>query len=233
MIAFTACVPGVDATGALWRWLLWYLPVSLWTFLHLGLIRDTETNAPLPHFLWPNGLSFLRLGLAPLVADPLISNAGTDGLAALGLITINALVLSDLLDGFLARRLGQTSRLGRFLDPLADIAILAFTAIALWRRDVIPSYLAVLILVRYLGALVAAIVLFLRKGPLPITGTLPGKVTALVLNVLFCGAALALFLTPARLTLVAPAAAVAALFVGANIVYLVWRGRALVAGRTS
>src|ERR1700754_2203919 len=67
---------------------------------------------------WPNTLTWLRICAIPLVAllfympypwaDP---SAGL--LFALAGIT-------DSLDGYLARRLGQTSRLGAFLDPVAD-----------------------------------------------------------------------------------------------------------------
>jgi CDP-diacylglycerol--glycerol-3-phosphate 3-phosphatidyltransferase len=82
---------------------------------------------------WPNTLTLLRICAIPLVAllfympypwaDP---SAGL--LFALAGIT-------DSLDGYLARRLGQTSRLGAFLDPVADKLIVAVALVLLVSRD--------------------------------------------------------------------------------------------------
>ncbi len=56
--------------------------------------------------------------------------------------------ITDYLDGMLARRLGQTSKLGTLLDPLADRLYIISTLVAFVLRDVIPLWLAVVILGR-------------------------------------------------------------------------------------
>lgn len=56
--------------------------------------------------------------------------------------------ITDYLDGMLARRLRQTSRLGVLLDPLADRLYIISTLVAFVLRGVIPLWLAVLILGR-------------------------------------------------------------------------------------
>ncbi len=56
--------------------------------------------------------------------------------------------ISDYLDGKLARLLGQTSKLGTLLDPLADRLYIVSTLVAFVVRDVIPWWLAVVILGR-------------------------------------------------------------------------------------
>ncbi|MGI8530786.1 MAG: CDP-alcohol phosphatidyltransferase family protein [Geodermatophilaceae bacterium] len=56
--------------------------------------------------------------------------------------------ITDYLDGTLARRLGQTSRLGVLLDPLADRLYIISTLVAFVVRDLIPLWLAALILGR-------------------------------------------------------------------------------------
>jgi len=85
--------------------------------------------------LWnlPNTLTWLRICAIPLVtllfympypwADP-----------AAGLLFALA-GITDSLDGYLARRLGQTSRLGAFLDPVADKLIVAVALVLLVSRD--------------------------------------------------------------------------------------------------
>lgn len=56
--------------------------------------------------------------------------------------------ITDYLDGMLARRLGQASKLGVLLDPVADRLYVISTLVAFVVRDVIPLWLAVLILGR-------------------------------------------------------------------------------------
>jgi CDP-diacylglycerol--glycerol-3-phosphate 3-phosphatidyltransferase/cardiolipin synthase len=82
---------------------------------------------------WPNTLTWLRIGSIPLIvllfympypwADP-----------SAGLLFVAA-GITDSLDGYLARRLGQTSRLGAFLDPVADKLIVAVALVLLVTKD--------------------------------------------------------------------------------------------------
>jgi CDP-diacylglycerol--glycerol-3-phosphate 3-phosphatidyltransferase len=81
----------------------------------------------------PNTLTWLRIFAIPLVvilfylpytwADP-----------AAGLLFAIA-GITDSLDGYLARRMGQTSRLGAFLDPVADKLIVAVALVLLVSKD--------------------------------------------------------------------------------------------------
>lgn len=72
-----------------------------------------------PHMTLPNALTFLRILLAPLVVILLWKTYW----AAAAILFLLA-SLTDWLDGFLARRLKQTSSLGQILDPLADKVLL-------------------------------------------------------------------------------------------------------------
>ena len=56
--------------------------------------------------------------------------------------------LSDAVDGWLARRLGQVSRLGSLLDPVADKALLVSVFVALGVRDLLPAWLVILVVFR-------------------------------------------------------------------------------------
>ena len=55
---------------------------------------------------------------------------------------------TDWVDGFLARRLGQVSRLGELLDPLADRLYILATLLALTIRDVLPWWFTIALLAR-------------------------------------------------------------------------------------
>lgn len=66
--------------------------------------------------------------------------------------------LSDWADGYLARRLGSTSRLGTYLDPAADKVLLVAAFIALGTIGAIPVALVILVLGRDL-VIVAGVIL--------------------------------------------------------------------------
>ncbi|HUA22783.1 MAG TPA: CDP-diacylglycerol--glycerol-3-phosphate 3-phosphatidyltransferase [Steroidobacteraceae bacterium] len=85
------------------------------------------------HWNLPNTLTWLRIAAIPLIvllfyvpyhwSDP-----------AAGLV-FAAAGITDSLDGYFARRLGQTSRLGAFLDPVADKLIVAVALVLLISKD--------------------------------------------------------------------------------------------------
>jgi cardiolipin synthase len=64
------------------------------------------------------------------------------------LVVFAAAAISDFIDGFLARRLGQQTALGRFLDPLADKLLAGTAFILLAVRQVLPDWLAVVVISR-------------------------------------------------------------------------------------
>lgn len=200
-------------------WAVWYAIASVWGVLHLGLADAGGTEAP--RLGVPNGLSFVRLGLAPLVVaiahdGPVIS---PDPVPA---ILVATLVISDVLDGQLARALGEVSRLGRMLDPLADVVSLTAISLALYRIGVVDISLLGLVLFRFPAGFVIALTLYMAKGPFRIRPTLLGRVTV----VLLYGAFLLAFVTHYKLSSWPPAGWVtwANLALGApliaNLVYL-------------
>ncbi len=81
----------------------------------------------------PNTLTLLRLALIPIfVALFYLPAPLTTYLAALVFV---AAAVTDWLDGYLARRLGQVSKLGAFLDPVADKIMVAVVLIVLLQRE--------------------------------------------------------------------------------------------------
>ncbi len=93
----------------------------------------------------PNALSLLRLLLIPpLFAAILLGDPGI----ALGCFALA--VASDLLDGHLARRLGQASSLGGLIDHAVDAGFVSLGLAALAARGVVPALLPPLIAVAFL-----------------------------------------------------------------------------------
>jgi CDP-diacylglycerol--glycerol-3-phosphate 3-phosphatidyltransferase len=125
----------------------------------------------------PNAVTLLRLLLMPVCAYLLATGRYGWGLA------LTAVVGStDWVDGWLARRTGQVSRVGQLLDPLADRLLIASVAVALVVRGVLPWPAAVLLLARDL-LLLAGWPLLKRRGIEPPEVVFIGKAATLVLLV--------------------------------------------------
>ncbi len=123
----------------------------------------------------PNILSFLRLALVPVFL--LLILGGYDAYALLVLVVSS---ITDFLDGQIARRFDQISRLGQLLDPAADRLFIFAALIGLAARDVIPWWLFVIIVARDAMLLACGIVgANFGYGPLPVHHL--GKVATLCL----------------------------------------------------
>jgi CDP-diacylglycerol---glycerol-3-phosphate 3-phosphatidyltransferase len=88
----------------------------------------------------PNTLTWIRIAAIPLIVVLFYAPYSWADPAAGWLFA--AAGITDSLDGYFARRLGQTSRLGAFLDPVADKLIVAVALVLLVSRD--PRALIVL-----------------------------------------------------------------------------------------
>jgi cardiolipin synthase len=86
----------------------------------------------------PNLLSMIRLAGVPVFLW-LVLGPEADGWA-LALLAVSG--ITDFLDGYLARRLGQTSTVGQILDPVADRLYILAVVVGLALREVIPWWAA-------------------------------------------------------------------------------------------
>ena len=128
---------------------------------------------------WPNRLTIGRILLVgPFVVCLLNMDKPQFGWLRWAAIVIFALMsLSDLLDGFLARRLHQESDLGKFLDPLADKLLITTAVVILCvlgvreatiepaaRTLYLPNWVAVAVIGKDLLVSVGAMVVYLMTG---------------------------------------------------------------------
>lgn len=112
----------------------------------------------------PNLLSFFRLALVPVFLVFVI--LAQDALALLVLVVSS---ITDFLDGYLARRLDQVSRLGQLLDPAADRLYIFAALIGLAWREVIPWWLVAVIVARDVMLAILGVILANHGyGPLPV-----------------------------------------------------------------
>jgi cardiolipin synthase len=107
----------------------------------------------------PNILSLTRIVMIPVFF--LLIVGGTHDMA--GILVFAAVVSTDWVDGYIARRTGTVSELGKILDPTADRLVIAAGLIALVVRGAFPLWAAVLIFVRDIAVLIVGVVLLARR----------------------------------------------------------------------
>ena len=105
----------------------------------------------------PIGITVFRILLVPALAIFL-----SFGMLIEALTIFIAAGISDALDGFIAKRFGQTTELGRILDPVADKLLLVTSFVMLTVKGWMPLYLCVLVVAR--DVLIIAVFLAFRKS---------------------------------------------------------------------
>jgi CDP-diacylglycerol--glycerol-3-phosphate 3-phosphatidyltransferase/cardiolipin synthase len=136
-----------------------------------------------------NKITLIRIALIPVFVGALMyyQDSYNDGAIDetyrwIAVVTFLVASLSDALDGFIARRFNQRSRLGAILDPLADKGLLISALIALSWLDVtelyrIPIWFLVLVLSRDIVLVAGYCVLHLHGAAVKITPHWSGKAT--------------------------------------------------------
>lgn len=100
-------------------------------------------------FNLPNALTALRIFLVPLLVALLLTRARDRILAGAGVFALA--VATDYLDGFLARRRNEVTRLGMLLDPIADKLLTAAAFLSLVEMGLAPAWMVTIILGRELA----------------------------------------------------------------------------------
>lgn len=94
----------------------------------------------------PNLLSLFRIVLVPFLVVILLTKFENKEFIGLGVFLVAA--GTDFLDGFIARRRQQVTRLGKLLDPAADKILISAAFISLVELDLAPAWMVVVIIAR-------------------------------------------------------------------------------------
>jgi len=103
----------------------------------------------------PNLLTLMRLFIIPFLVITILDSQFK---VAFGLFVIAG--ISDGFDGLMARLLSQRTRLGEYLDPIADKLLLSTLFMVLTHVALVPRYVTVLVFSRDLGILLISTLLF-------------------------------------------------------------------------
>ncbi|MCS6889496.1 CDP-alcohol phosphatidyltransferase family protein [Chloroflexus sp.] len=91
-------------------------------------------------------------------------------------------MITDALDGPIARRRGEVSKLGQILDPIADKALIDSAAVMLSRTRGFPWWATGLLIFRDVGILLAGLIVLRRKAQIT-TAESSGKLTTLAMTI--------------------------------------------------
>lgn len=120
----------------------------------------TRKDQPWRPWTLPNFIGYARALLIPIFF--VLAWNSTDGRDP----TANALVFicgaSDYLDGLAARLTGQFSRLGTLLDPLVDRLLIIAVGIIIYKFELLPQYLVILVFIREALMLLLSIPVLMR-----------------------------------------------------------------------
>jgi CDP-diacylglycerol--glycerol-3-phosphate 3-phosphatidyltransferase len=97
----------------------------------------------------PNLLTMARVAAIPLVLWLMWQDTRETNFWAM--ITYSLAAVTDFIDGWLARRMGLTSLLGKFFDPLADKLIVLATLVLMVEQGRVPAWAVIVIAARELS----------------------------------------------------------------------------------
>ncbi|MEC4680164.1 MAG: CDP-alcohol phosphatidyltransferase family protein [Nitrospirota bacterium] len=121
----------------------------------------------------PNSLTILRILLVPVFVGLLLYEHYD-----IALLTLLIAALTDILDGMIARITDQRTRLGEYLDPLADKLLLMSAIITLSVLHFIPIWAVIVVVSRDAILLTGTLVANLTETHIDISPTILGKGTA-------------------------------------------------------
>jgi len=121
-----------------------------------------------------NWLTTLRILLIPVFVTLLVYRR-----AGWALAVFCAASLTDMLDGYIARKRGTQTRLGAFLDPVADKLLISSAFITLTYLKVIPFWIAAVVVSRDLILSVGVLVIHVAGGTVHPTPSWLGKASTL------------------------------------------------------
>ncbi|HEX9096007.1 MAG TPA: CDP-alcohol phosphatidyltransferase family protein [Candidatus Dormibacteraeota bacterium] len=166
-----------EASWFLGTSLLWWAVLSFDLALHLGLMVNLESGE-LQHSLgWPNRLTELRALAAVWVAWG--AHWASGGVFLPLVLVFGLAAVTDLLDGWLARRGHASTRWGRLYDPIVDGVFFSVASISLAVIGILPQWLAALVTLRYAFPIAGGITfLLIRRRTLKVRHTPWGRASS-------------------------------------------------------
>ena len=116
-------------------------------------MSSTDPQRPVPPARLtslPNLLGLFRIAATPVVIGLLVWTPGFEGAGLLAFLLFGVAAATDFVDGRLARSRGEVNALGVFMDLTADKVLVAGVLVALVEVQLLPTWIAALLIVREL-----------------------------------------------------------------------------------
>ena len=131
--------------------------------------------------------------------------------------------ITDILDGVIARMANQRTKLGTYLDPVADKLLLTSAFVALSILQLVPIWVAIIILSRDITIVAGTLLLYLTHTPIEVAPTVLGKGTTLA-QLLYLALVLLLLYLDRDVSLLTPLLIVMLVLTVASGLQYVYRG---------
>ncbi|AZT90250.1 CDP-diacylglycerol--glycerol-3-phosphate 3-phosphatidyltransferase [Caldicellulosiruptor changbaiensis] len=128
----------------------------------------------------PNVLTILRFFLIPLFVLVFFSSVKYNYLIAIGVFLLSG--LTDVLDGFIARRYNMVTEFGKLFDPLADKLMILTVLWCLAYKGYVPSIVFYIILFKELFMIVGSVILYGRIK-IVVSANIYGKIATVLLYI--------------------------------------------------
>ena len=163
-------------------------------YWHLGLNRSPANNRLLPRLGLANTLTWLRGLCASYLLGRLVGGLATP--TDLALVLFLCGIVTDILDGQIARRTNTRSKLGQIADAETDFCLYLSLTIILIQNGILPLWIGLVMLLRFVIPLLAVLLSYLAFAhPLRFGSTWWGKCAGLAQCLYFL-----LLLAPASLS---------------------------------
>lgn len=174
--------------------LLWHLVVYFYLVSHTDAFYKTETAEQLDDINLANVISLFRASAIMPVGYLIWFSQENRAVLYCAIIYAALIFLTDTVDGFIARKLHETTQLGEMIDSMCDYALLIFISGLFYERKILPLWFFILLFIR-LFAQAYGMVKFIALGfPMEPVSTIGGKITIASTMILYFVALLSMLI---------------------------------------
>ncbi|MBN2546300.1 MAG: CDP-alcohol phosphatidyltransferase family protein [Spirochaetes bacterium] len=158
------------------------LCLFLWLFFMIKIdwLKDLNTGREITYLNISNVLSSVRFTLVPLliVMFGLVPRIKELFYFRIGIVIFGILIgLTDLFDGFIARKFNEITNLGKIIDPVGDFLMITAFSILLYYNEILEIWFFILSMIRIPGLFIVSILLISLKIKINLKTTFLGKTT--------------------------------------------------------
>ncbi len=172
--------------------ILWFYSVLILyhfiLFIFLLSMKESfymeSTGKPLERINISNILTISRLSSIPTIIFIYLAD-GNETMGIILIVLLSIIFFTDLLDGFLARKLNQVTRIGRYMDSISDYLIIFSIAIIFLHSELIPLWFFTLLILRLFIQAGGMGIILLRRGSVEPETSFLGKTSIFATMSLF------------------------------------------------